>query len=120
MTAETLRRPPEGVDAIVNAALRGQALIEAARALRAGGRLVSTTPGTPDLSAFGRDDISVTVVDGPPTVTAGTFPSLAARALGGTLPDPISRRFRFEEAVQAYCHLASPQHTHGKIVVSMA
>jgi NADPH2:quinone reductase len=115
---ETLRRHPGGVDAIVNLALKGEPLLQAGRALRPGGRLLSTTPGTPEQSAFARDDITVTVVMGTTGVPPGTFPAIAARALDGTLPDPISRRYRLDEAAQAYRDLAATEHTRGKFVVS--
>jgi NADPH:quinone reductase len=115
---ETLHRHPGGVDAIVNLALWGEALIQASRALRPGGRLLSTTPGTPESTAFPRADITVTVVMGTTSVPPGTFPAIAARALDGTLPDPISRRYRFDEASQAYKDLAAAKHTRGKLVVS--
>jgi NADPH:quinone reductase-like Zn-dependent oxidoreductase len=115
---EILRRHPGGVDAIVNLALHGEPLIQASTALRPGGRLLSTTPGSPEPSAFERDDITVTVVMGATNVPPGTFPAIAARALDGTLPDPVSRRYRFDEAGQAYRDLAAAKHTHGKFVVS--
>ncbi|MGH9217060.1 MAG: zinc-binding dehydrogenase, partial [Acidimicrobiales bacterium] len=115
---ETLHRHPGGVDAIVNLALQGEPLIQASRALRAGGRLLSTTPGTPEPTAFARDDITVTVVMGTTNVPPGTFPAIAARALDGTLPDPISQRYRFDDAGQAYRDLAASNHTRGKFVVS--
>ena len=115
---ETLHRHPGGVDAVVNLALQGEPLIQASRALRPGGHLLSTTPGTPEPTAFARDDITVTVVMGTTNVPPGTYPSIAARALDGTLPDPISRRYRLDEAGQAYEDLAAPTHTRGKLVVS--
>ncbi|WP_406311928.1 NADP-dependent oxidoreductase [Streptosporangium sp. NBC_01639] len=119
VVAETLRRHPEGVDAIVNTALHGDRLIETGRALRPGGRLLSTTPGTPGHDAFGRDDITVTVVNGPPSVTPETLPTLAARALDGTVPDMISRWYGFDEADRAYRDFATAHHTRGKFVISM-
>jgi NADPH:quinone reductase len=115
---ETLDRHPGGVDAIVNLALQGEALIQASRALRPGGRLLSTTPGTPEPTTFARDDITVTVVMDTTSVPPGTFPAIAARALDGTLPDSISRRYRFDGAGQAYKDLAPAKHTRGKFVVS--
>jgi NADPH2:quinone reductase len=118
VVAETLRRHPGGVDAIVNLALQGEPLIQASRAQRPGGRLLSTTPGTPAPTAFARDDITVTVVMGTTNVPPGTFPAIAARALDGTLPDPISQRYRFDDAGQAYRDLAASKHTRGKFVVS--
>ncbi|WP_053175695.1 NADP-dependent oxidoreductase [Nonomuraea sp. SBT364] len=118
VAAETLRRHPGGVDAIVNTALHGDAVVPAARALRPGGRLISTTPGTP--ASCGRDDVTVTVVNGPPGVTAETLPALAARALDGTLPDMISRRYAFDQAEQAFREFAAATHTRGKYVITMS
>ncbi|MEV1175375.1 NADP-dependent oxidoreductase [Nonomuraea sp. NPDC049784] len=116
---ETLRRHPGGVDAIINLALKGEPLIEAAKALRPGGRLLSTTPGSPQPSAFGRDDLTVTVVMGTLKVRNDTLPTIAARLLDGTLPDPISRRYGFDDAVRAFQDFAGMRH-RGKFVVSMA
>ncbi|MFF4617387.1 MDR/zinc-dependent alcohol dehydrogenase-like family protein [Nonomuraea jabiensis] len=62
VTVESLCRHPGGVDTIINLALRGEPLIGAGRAIRPGGRLLSTTSGTPEQSEFGREDLSVTVV----------------------------------------------------------
>ncbi|MET7334035.1 NADP-dependent oxidoreductase [Nonomuraea sp. NPDC005650] len=115
---ESLRRHPGGVDAIVNLALRGEPLIAAARAIRPGGRLLSTTPGTPEQSVFGRDDLSVAVVMGALKVQNHTFRSIAAYLLDGTLPDPISHRYRFADSVRAYRGFAGMRH-RGKFVVSM-
>ncbi|MFI7125470.1 zinc-binding dehydrogenase [Nonomuraea sp. NPDC050153] len=115
---ESLRRHPGGVDAIVNLALRGEPLIAAARAIRPGGRLLSTTPGTPEQSAFGREDLSVTVVMGALKVHDHTLRAIAAYLLDGTLPDPISRRYRFADAVRSYQDFVGMRH-RGKFVVSM-
>ncbi|MBB5778365.1 hypothetical protein [Nonomuraea jabiensis] len=38
---------------------QGEPLIAAATVIRSGGRLLSTMPGTPEQSAFGREDLSV-------------------------------------------------------------
>ncbi|WP_433439574.1 NADP-dependent oxidoreductase [Nonomuraea sp. CA-141351] len=119
VTDETLRRHPGGVDAIINLALKGEPLIEAAKALRPGGRLLSTTPGTPKPTAFGRDDLTVTVVMGTLKIRNDTLPTIAARLLDGTLPDPISRRYGFDDAARAFQDFAGMRH-HGKFVVSMA
>ncbi|MBF8191857.1 NADP-dependent oxidoreductase [Nonomuraea sp. K274] len=116
---ETLRRHPGGVDAIVNLVLDGARLAAAARALRPGGRLLTTTPGSLGHDGLRRDDITVRVVHGPPGIRPDTFPTLAARALDGTLVDMISRGYRFGEAARALTDLASAPHTRGKFVVSM-
>lgn len=119
MVEETLRRHPGGVDAIINLALSSEPLIQAATVIRPGGRLLSTTPGTPEPAAFAGDDLTVTVVMGTTSVRPDTFPTIAAYAVDGTLPDPISRRYRLDDAVQAYRDLATA-HTRGKFVVSIA
>ncbi|MEV4020911.1 zinc-binding dehydrogenase [Nonomuraea angiospora] len=97
----------------------GEPLIAAARAIRPGGCLLSATPGTPEQSAFGRDDLSGTVVMSALKVKNHTFPTIAARLLDGTLPDPISRRYGFDDAVRAFRDFAGTRH-RGKLVVSMA
>ncbi|MEO3800888.1 NADP-dependent oxidoreductase [Nonomuraea sp. B1E8] len=116
---ETLRLHPGGVDAIVNLALDGEGLTEAVRALRPGGRLITTTLGSLGHGSLGRDDITVRVVNGPPSLRPGTFATLALRALDGTLGDMISRRYPFAEAGRALRDLAAARHTRGKYVVSM-
>jgi NADPH:quinone reductase-like Zn-dependent oxidoreductase len=82
--------------------------------------LLSTTPGTPEPAAFAREDLTVTVVMGTTNVRPDTFTTIAAYLLDGTLPDPISGRYRLDDAVQAYCDLAATAHTRGKVVVSTA
>ncbi|MCF6473989.1 NADP-dependent oxidoreductase [Nonomuraea sp. MG754425] len=116
---ECLRRVPGGVDVIINLALKGDPLIEAARAIKPGGRLLSTTPGTPAPSAFGRDDLAVSVVMGTLKLTKNTLPAIATHALRGTLPDPVTRRYRLSEAALAYQDFAHT-HSRGKVVVTMS
>ncbi|MEU6721624.1 NADP-dependent oxidoreductase [Nonomuraea sp. NPDC046802] len=105
---------PDGVDAIVNLVLDGDHLAQAAQALRPGGRVITTT-----FSSLGSEDVTVKVVNGPPSLRAGTFSALAAHALDGTLVDMISRRYRFDQAGQALANLAAAPHTRGKWVISM-
>ena len=56
---------------------------------------------------------------GATNVLPGTLPAIAACALDGTLPDPISRRYGFDDAARAYRDLATTEHTRGKVVVSV-
>ncbi|MEU6719696.1 NADP-dependent oxidoreductase [Nonomuraea sp. NPDC046802] len=106
---EVRRRHPEGVDAVVNLALAGEAVIAATRMLRPGGRLLSTTPGTPTHPA-------VTTVMGTTDLRPGTMNSLAAHVLDGTLPEPATRTYVLSDAARAYQDLAH-EHTRGKLVV---
>ncbi|MGP3936860.1 NADP-dependent oxidoreductase [Nonomuraea sp. KM88] len=110
----TRRLHPDGVDAIVNLVLDGDRLAEAVKALRPGGRVISTT-----FSSLGSEDVTVKIVDGPPSLRADTFPTLAARVLDGTLVDMISRRYQFDQAAQALADLAAAPNTRGKWVISM-
>ncbi|MEV0997078.1 NADP-dependent oxidoreductase [Nonomuraea sp. NPDC050202] len=106
---EVRRRHPEGVDAVVNLALTGEAVLAATTALRPGGRLLSTTPGTPTHPA-------VTTVMGTTDLHPGTMDALTAHVLDGTLPEPEIRTYLLSDAVRAYEDLAEG-HTRGKLVV---
>lgn len=109
LTEEVRRRHPEGVDAVVNLALTGEAVIAATQLLRPGGRLLSTTPGTPTHPA-------VTTVMGTTDLRPGTMDSLAAHVLDGTLPEPATRTYALSDAARAFQDLAQ-EHTRGKLVV---
>jgi NADPH:quinone reductase len=109
LVEETLRRHPRGVDAVVNLALTGEQVIAATRVLRPGGRLLSTTPGTPTAPG-------VTTVMGTTSLTADTLTTLTALALDGTLPAPAIRTYPLDHAVRAYQDLTG-SHTRGKLVV---
>ncbi len=109
LVEEVSRRHPQGVDAVVNLALTGEEVIRATGVLRPGGRLLSTTPGTPSHPA-------VTTVMGTTSLGPGTMDTLAAYALDGTLPDPVARTCPLTEAARAYQDLAS-SHSRGKLVV---
>ncbi|MEV6965894.1 NADP-dependent oxidoreductase [Hamadaea sp. NPDC051192] len=108
--AETLRRHPDGVDALVNLALPGPALVPASAVIRPGGQLVNVAFPSPDPSTFDRVDLSVQTVYS--AARPGALDELAARSL----PDVISRRYTLDDAAQAYADLV---HTHvrGKLVV---
>jgi NADPH:quinone reductase len=113
--AETLRRYPDGVDAVVNLALPGAALVRVTEAIRPLGRVVNVAFPSPDPSLFDRADLRVQTVlshAGP-----GDLDQLAAKAMAGILPCTVSRRFPLERAPRAYSALA---HTHvrGKFVVT--
>jgi NADPH:quinone reductase-like Zn-dependent oxidoreductase len=106
---EVRRRHPDGVDAVVNLALTGEAVIAATTMLRPGGRLLSTTPGTPTHPA-------VITVMGTTHLEPGTMDALAAHVLDGTLPEPETRTYALSDSVGAYQALAE-RHTRGKLVV---
>lgn len=109
VVGEVLRRCPHGVDAVVNLALTGDEVVAATSALRAGGRLLSTTPGTPTAPG-------VTTVMGLTNLTPHTLARLAAHALDGTLPDSVTGTYPLDDTVRAYQDLAG-SHTRGKLVV---
>jgi NADPH2:quinone reductase len=109
LSEEVRRRHPHGVDAVVNLALTGDAVVTATRLLRPGGRLLSTTPGTPAHPA-------VTTVMGTIDLRAGTMDRLVGYVLDRALPEPATTTYTLEEAARAYHDLAH-QHTRGKLVV---
>ncbi|GAB3962408.1 NADP-dependent oxidoreductase [Actinoallomurus acanthiterrae] len=109
LVKEVLSRHPGGVDAVVNLALTGEEVITATGALRPGGRLLSTTPGTPSHPA-------VTTVMGTTNLKPDTMATIAAHALDGTLPDPVTRTYPLSDAARAYRDLEG-SHTRGKLVV---
>ncbi|MBB6550723.1 NADP-dependent oxidoreductase [Nonomuraea rubra] len=109
LIGEVRRRHPGGIDAVVNLALTGEAVIAATRTLRPGGRLLSTTPGTPAHPA-------VTTVMGTTDLRPGTMDTLAAHVLDGILPEPATTTHPLSDAPRALADLAQ-QHTRGKLVV---
>ncbi|WP_433234977.1 NADP-dependent oxidoreductase [Streptosporangium sp. CA-135522] len=113
--AETLRRHPGGVDAMVNLALPGPALIEMSHVIKPGGRLLNVAFPSPEPSAFDRADLMVRTVYS--NARPGDLDQLAAQAMAGTLPSTISRRYPLQEAARAYVDLV---HTHvrGKLLVT--
>ncbi|MGW4798639.1 NADP-dependent oxidoreductase [Nonomuraea sp. NPDC004297] len=112
--AETLRRHPGGVEAMVNLALPGPALVKASDAIRPGGHLLNVAYPSPDPAAFDRPDLTVRTVFS--TARPGDLEELAARAMAGSLPATVSRRYPLAEAARAYADLV---HTHvrGKLLV---
>ncbi|QFY14442.1 zinc-binding dehydrogenase [Nonomuraea phyllanthi] len=115
IVTETLRRHPGGVDAVVNLALPGPALIEVSRAVGPGGRLLNVAYPSPDPSAFDRADLTVATVYS--TARPGDLDELAAQAVAGTLPSTISRRYPLDEAARAYADLVGT-HVRGKLLVT--
>jgi NADPH:quinone reductase len=114
---ETLRRHPGGVDALVNLALRGDALASAAHALRPGGALLNIVFPAPDPAAFARADVAVQTVFS--SARPGDLDALAARALNGSLPVTIGRTYRLADGVAA-CTDLQHAHTRGKLVIAAA
>ncbi|MFC6886439.1 MULTISPECIES: NADP-dependent oxidoreductase [Actinomadura] len=107
-TAEAvLERRPDGVDTLINLVLRGDDVLEAARAVRPGGRVLTIAFPAPE-----RDDVRIVLTDARP----GDLDALAAKALDGTLPPPPVRTYALDDAVRAYADLAT-RHTAGKLVV---
>ncbi|MFI0349047.1 NADP-dependent oxidoreductase [Actinomadura sp. 9N407] len=111
---ETLRRHPEGVDALVNLALPGSALPAASRVLRPGGRLLNVASPGFDEAALGRDDITVRSLF--TTARPGDLDRLAADAVAGILPPAIGARYRLSDGARPFTDHVD-RHGRGKRVV---
>ncbi|MBO2455853.1 NADP-dependent oxidoreductase [Actinomadura barringtoniae] len=112
---ETLRRHPDGVDAVVNLGLPGDSLTYAERAIRRRGILLNVTFPQPDPADF-RADLTVETLlawAGP-----GDLDALAEKAAEGVMPDTAGRVFALGEGAEAYDVLQN-EHTRGKIIVVM-
>ncbi|MFI5719905.1 NADP-dependent oxidoreductase [Nocardia sp. NPDC051750] len=112
---ETLRRYPHGVDAVVNLALPGSALVAVGEAIKPGGRLLNAAFPSPDPADFERTDITVERVLS--HASPGDLDHLAAQAMTGVLPSTISRVFALEQAPRAYAELVET-HVRGKLLVT--
>jgi NADPH:quinone reductase-like Zn-dependent oxidoreductase len=117
IVAETMRRHPEGVDALINLAMSGPALVETSRVVRSGGQLLNAAFPSPDPSAFDGAGLVVQTVYS--TAGPGDLDRLAEHALDNTLPSTISRRYTLEQAPQAYADLVNT-HVRGKLLVTVA
>ncbi|MER6950311.1 NADP-dependent oxidoreductase [Nonomuraea sp. NPDC000554] len=116
VAAETLRRHSDGVAAVINLALPGERLVEFGRLVRPGGQVLNVAFPKPDPAAFGRDDLTVETVYA--SARPGDVADVAARAVDGSLPAAIGRRYRLDDAARAYRELIA-EHTRGKLVVVM-
>ncbi|MFB9833191.1 NADP-dependent oxidoreductase [Actinoallomurus acaciae] len=116
VVAETLRRHPAGIAAVVNLALPGRRLVDFARLVRRGGQILNVAFPKPDPAAFDRDDLTVETVF--TTARHGDLAEVAARAIDGSLPAAIGRRYRLDDGPRAYRELVS-EHTRGKLLVVM-
>ncbi len=102
--AETLRRHPGGVAALVNLAMPGDRLTEAARVVRPGGQVLNIAYPQPDPAVI------ETVFT---AARPGDLADLATR-----LPLVPARQYPLQEAVRAYADLAGT-HVRGKLVVTV-
>jgi NADPH:quinone reductase-like Zn-dependent oxidoreductase len=105
---------PDEVDAVFNLALPGDRLARAAKAVRAGGRLLTITYPLP---VRDRDDVDLRFVldlDG----ELGGMREVAELAADGTMPATISRRYTLDEGPAA-CVDFLREHTTGKLVVTV-
>ncbi|MET9245874.1 NADP-dependent oxidoreductase [Nonomuraea sp. NPDC003709] len=107
--AETLRRHPGGVDALVNLVLPGPALAEPARVVRPGGPLLTVAFPSPDPSTGFKTVYT--------HARPGDLDEVAALAVKGTLPSTVSRRYPLAEAARAYRDLVH-DHVRGKLVIT--
>lgn len=110
---ELLRRKPSGVDAVVDLINQFDALLGSARAVRSGGRLVSTLIG-PEPDAFPRGVTAIYVRLSP---KPDDLAHLAGLLASGALRSNVSKSFAFAEAPQALAALRDG-HVTGKIVVT--
>ena len=107
-----LEKHPDGVDVLIDLINQFDALLPSARAVRQGGRLISTLIG-PDASGFG-NGIEVRYVRLEPS--AEYLRQLVDGVVNGTLSATVTRRFAFSDVPQAYLHLRDG-HSRGKLVV---
>jgi NADPH:quinone reductase-like Zn-dependent oxidoreductase len=110
--AAILASHPGGVDVIVDLVDQFDALLPVARAIRRGGRLISTLMG-PDASAFG-EGVDVHYVRLQPS--ARDLQQLVDHLTEGQLSSTVTLRFAYSEVPQAYLTLRDG-HARGKIVV---
>jgi len=113
---ETLRRHPNGVNVVFDLVNMGPALAASARAVHAGGRLVSPLGG-PDAAELGRKDITVIYTGLGAHREPGDLDQLGARVAAGVLDVEIGGVYMLENAPQAYMDFAEA-HTRGKLVVT--
>ncbi len=111
---EVARRHPGGVDAVVNLAYPGDSLVDVARVIRPGGRLLNIVFPPPVPASFEGRDLTVTTLL--TEARPGDLDALAERARTGALPVPISRRYPLADGAQACVDLLR-EHTRGKLVV---
>lgn len=108
---------PIAVDAALNLALPGDRLIEVAKAIRPGGRLLTITYPVPQQHWIGRDDVDLRFVldlDG----KHGGMREVGELAADGRLPATIGRRYTLDQGPRA-CVDFVREHTTGKLVVTM-
>ncbi|RRR95667.1 NADP-dependent oxidoreductase [Glycomyces terrestris] len=108
---------PSDVDYVFNLVLPGDALADAARVLKPGGRLVTITFPVTQPEHLGRDDVDLRFVldmDG----RYGGMADVAAAAARGDLDAVIGRRYTLDQGPQAITDFAR-RHTTGKLVVRL-
>lgn len=111
---EEARRLAGGrVDVVLDLINRGPALLDTARAVEAGGRLLSTLTGPEDV---GR---SITVVYVRMAAAEGRLRSLAERVAGGDLSVEVAATYPLDEAPKALAAFASGRYSRGKVVVTI-
>ena len=113
---ETLRLHPDGVDVVFDLVNMGPTLAASARAVRAGGQLISPLGG-PDAGALGRNDITVTYSGLSSNREPGDLDELGAQVAGGTMTVEVGGVYTLEDAQQAFVDFAA-KHTRGKLVVT--
>jgi len=112
----TLRLQPGGVDVVFDLVNKGPDLTPSARAVRAGGRLVSPLRATDDFVPE-RDDITVVHTGLAEHREPVDLDRLGAQVAAGVLVIEIGAVYMLENGPQAFVDLAET-HTRGKLVVT--
>ncbi|MFI0418859.1 NADP-dependent oxidoreductase [Spongiactinospora sp. 9N601] len=107
--AETRRRHPGGVDALVNLVLPGTSLPAMAGLVRPGGRVLNIAFPSPGPGS-GIETVYM-------TARPGELEEVAALTVKGVLPDGVTRRYPRDQAVHAYTDLEHG-HVTGKLVIT--
>jgi NADPH:quinone reductase len=113
---ETLSLHPGGVQVVFDLVNTGPALATSARAVRAGGRLISPAGG-PDAAELGREDITVTYTGLSEHRDPGDLDQLGTWVAAEVLAVEIAGVYMLENATQAFVDFADA-HTRGKLVVT--
>jgi len=110
---EALRLRPEGVDVAIDLISMGEAVLSSARAVRAGGRLVSPLGGPDELQG----DVSAVYI-GSFKPQPGDLERLLAEIGDGTLKVEIGALYTLDEAPKAMADFAA-EHTRGKVAIKI-
>lgn len=102
---------PDGVDVIVDLINAGPALATTARAVKPGGKLLSTLGGPPAFGAVVPVYVRMSAQD-------GQLQQLAERAAAGELTIDVVATYPFADAPTALADFAAGKHSRGKVVIT--